>query len=404
MISDYFVLAYKNLKHRGVRSWLTLLGIFIGVTAVVSLISLGNGLEMAVGSQFGISQTELITIQASGAGFGPPGSTSVNSLDLDDLAAVEKVSGVKRSMGRYLRPGKLEYNDKLAFGYITNVPDGENRDFIYDNLDESAVDGRLLKDGDRGKVFLGYNFYVDKVGLDKPITAGKNVLINDKEFEVIGILDKKGSFMFDNAVFMGNSDMDKLLDVGEELDLIIVQPVDVNDMDRLKSDLERALRKSRNVKEGEEDFTVETPEAMMDTVNGVLGGIQAFIIIVASISIFIGAIGIINTMTTSVLERRRDIGIMKSIGARNEDIFMQFFIESSLLGLIGGFVGSVFGILIGVAGTAGIASFLGTDLKPSIDFALIGFTLLGSFLLGGLAGISPAMSAAAQNPVDALRG
>jgi putative ABC transport system permease protein len=153
-----------------------------------------------------------------------------------------------------------------------------------------------------------------------------------------------------------------------------------------------------------EDFSVSTPEASLTTVNNILGGVQAFIVIVASLSIFIGALGIVNTMTTSVLERKKEIGIMKSIGARNQDIFLQFFIESGLLGLLGGIAGAIFGTLIGIFGTLGINNFLGTDIKPTIDFVLIFFSLLGSFIVGALAGIIPAMNAAKQNPVEALQG
>ncbi len=404
MFSDYFILAFKNLKHRGVRSWLTLIGIFIGVTAVVSLISLGNGLEIAVSSQFGITQTELITIQASGAtAMGPPGESVVKPLTIKDLEAIEKISSVKIASKRILQNGKLEYNDRLIFGYIASVPSGKERDFIYEQLNSGAIAGRLLKDSDIGKVFLGYNFYIDKAGLEKKIIPGKKVLIQDKEFEVVGILEKVGNFMFDNAVYMNEKDMEDLFNFGEEYDVILAKPVDKKEIDKTKEDIEKTLRRTRDVKEGEEDFEVSTPEAMIKTVNEVLAAIKAFIVIVASISIFIGAIGIINTMTTSVLERKRDIGIMKSVGARNEDIFFQFLIESSLLGLVGGVVGALIGTLIGVFGTIGIANWLAVDIKPSVDIMLIVFTLLGSFIMGGLAGIAPAMSAAKQNPVDALR-
>jgi putative ABC transport system permease protein len=142
----------------------------------------------------------------------------------------------------------------------------------------------------------------------------------------------------------------------------------------------------------------------MSTLNDILSGVQIFIIIVASISIFIGALGIVNTMTASVLERKKEIGVMKSIGAKNKHIFYQFFVESSLLGLVGGAVGALFGTLIGLIGTQGINAFLGADLVPNINFNLIFFSLLGSFLIGGIAGIVPAMKASRQNPVEALRG
>jgi len=405
MFSDYFKLAFRNLKHRGVRSWLTLLGIFIGVTAVVALISLGNGLQLAVSSQFGVSATELISVQAGGvSGFGPPGTGAVDPLTSKEFDAIEKLSSVKNAVKRYISSGKLEYNKIVIFGYVTNIPNGEDRDFFYEQLEKKPIAGRFLKDGERGKIFLGYNFYVDKVGLDKEIIPGKIVLIQDKKFEVVGILDKKGSFVFDNAVYMNDDDFLELFNYGDKIDIIAVQPTDKNELYRTKADIEKALRKVRDVKEGEENFEVSTPEASLATVNSILGGVKAFIVIIAFISIFIGALGIVNTMTTSVLERKREIGIMKAVGARNSQVFWQFFIESSLLGLLGGIIGATFGTLLGILGVQALNNFLGTELGCNIDFVLIFITLLGSFIIGGVSGIVPAMNAAKQDPVEALRG
>lgn len=404
MLQDYFVLAFKNLRHRGVRSWLTLLGIFIGVAAVISLILLGNGLKMAVAGQFGVSSTEIISVQASGINYGPPGSGDVIPLTVDDMEAIRKLSSVKRVLRKNIVSGKLEYNDKVVFGYATNVPDGDDREFIYDILELEAEFGRLLKDSDSKRVILGNNFYADKVGLDKPVKPGDKVLINDRKFEVIGITKKTGSFMRDNIILMNEKELEDLMGYGDEVDVIAVQPKSKDLVDKTKKDIENLLRARRNVKLGEENFQVSTPEAMMETVNNILGGVQAFIVIVALISIFIGAIGIVNTMTTSVLERKREIGIMKSIGARNSQIFMQFFVESSLLGLTGGIVGIILGMIIGFVGVAGLNNFLGSTIKLNVSFALIFFSLLGSFLIGGLSGIWPAMNASKQNPVEAIRG
>ncbi|MCA9487767.1 MAG: ABC transporter permease [Nanoarchaeota archaeon] len=405
MIQEYFILAFKNLKHRGVRSWLTLIGIFIGVAAVVSLISLGNGLQLAVSSQFGVSQTELISVQAGGlSSFGPPGSGVVDPLTEDDVKAIKELSSVKRAVARHIESGKLEYNNKEVFGYATNIPSGDDRQFIYDQLGDETIAGRLLKDEDSKKVVLGYNFYVDKVGLDKEVIPGKKVLINNVSFEVIGVLDKKGSFIFDNAVFMNDKDIKDLFEIENEVDVIAVQAVDKDNLEKTKEDIEKLMRKRRNVKVGEENFEVSTPEASLESIKGILGGVQAFIVIVASISIFIGALGIVNTMTTSVLERKKEIGIMKAIGATNNQIFYQFFIEAGLLGLIGGFVGAVFGTLLGVLGTIAINNFIGAEVGLNIKFGLIFFSLLGSFLIGAVAGIVPALNASKQNPVEAIRG
>ena len=405
MFLDYFTLSFKNLKHRGIRSWLTLLGIFVGVAAVIALMSLGAGLQLAVSSQFGIATTEVITVQAGGvSGYGPPGSFVVTPLDIDDLAAIRRLGSVETAIRRNVGSVKIEYNDIVSFEYAASIPNGEDRKFVYEQFDGDPILGRFLKDSDSKKIFLGYNYYAKKEDWGKELIPGKNVLINDEKFEVVGILEKKGSFIFDNAVFMNDEDMANLLEYGDEVDVILVQPKDKENLDKTKEDIEKLLRDKRGVKIGEEDFEVSTPEASLATVNSVLNGVQIFIILVTSISIFIGALGIVNTMTTSVLERKKEIGIMKAIGARNSQIFFQFFIESGLLGLIGGLVGVLFGTLAGIGGIQGLNSFLNTELKFVANYLLMFWTLLGSFCIGALAGIVPAMNAARQNPVEALRG
>jgi putative ABC transport system permease protein len=404
VLLDYFRLAFRNVKKRGIRSWLTLLGIFIGITAVVSLISLGNGLKLAVNSQFGISSTEVITIQAGGVNaFGPPGTGVVNPLTVDDMDEVKKLSSVKRVIRRNIPTIKLEYNDRLVIGVAMNIPDGEDRKFVYEVLDVKAEFGRLLKDGDVNKVVLGHNFGADKVGLDKPMRSGDKVLINNKSFEVVGITVKKGSFIFDNIVHLNEKPLDDLVNYGDEIDVIVAQAKSKDSIDKTKEDIEKKLRKTRDVKKGEEDFSVSTPEAALSTVNAVLAGVQAFVVIIASLSILVGGLGIVNTMTTSVLERKREIGIMKAIGAKNSDIFIQFFIESGLLGLVGGIVGVILGVALGFLGTQGINGFIGAETQPEISFVLIVASLIGSFFVGAIAGIVPAMRAAKENPVEALR-
>ena len=410
MLGDYFSFSIKNLKHRGVRSWLTLLGIFIGIAAVVALITLGNGLQAAVSAQFGVSSTEVISVQAGGLNaYGPPGSGVVNPLTIDDVEAIGKLSTVVRAMRRNIPSGRLEFNDRAIFGSAISMPSGEDREYAHEVLELEAEVGRLLKDGDRNRVMLGYNFLADTVGLEKPIKVGDKISIQGealitRDYEVVGIVKKKGSLIIDNMVFMNEDALEDLMGYGDNVDLIAVQVKSKDLMDKTKEDIEKLLRKRRDVKVGEEDFEVSTPQAMLATVNTVLGAVQAFILVIASISIIVGAIGIVNTMTTSVLERRREIGIMKAIGATNHHVFMQFMIESGLMGLIGGAAGAAVGMAIGIAGTAGIGNFIGSEIPLTINWILIFFSLVGSFLVGAGAGIVPAMQAAKQNPVDALRG
>jgi putative ABC transport system permease protein len=405
MKTDYYVLAWKNVKRRGVRSWLTLLGIIIGITAVVSLISLGDGLKTAVNSQFGIGATELISVQAGGiTAFGPPGSGVVTPLTLDDVDAIERLSTVETAIGRNIETVKVEYNNILNIGFAASIPEGIKGNKIYEYLEIDTVEGRLIFDGDTNKIVLGNDFlYGEKNGFNKPIHTGDSITLQDREFRVVGIMQKKGSFILDQAILVMETPLRELMNSGESVDLIVVKIKDKDLMDNAEIEIEKLLRERRDVKEGEEDFEVSTPQATLESVNQVLAGIQIFIVLIASIAIFVGAVGIVNTMTTSVLERVKEIGIMKAIGARNSDIFFQFFIEAGLLGFIGGIVGVCLGLGIGFVGIQGINSFIGATTSMKLNLPLIFGTLIGSFLIGSISGIAPALKAANLNPVEALR-
>lgn len=403
MISDYFLLGFKNLKRRGIRSWLTLLGIFIGIATVVALISLGQGLQAAVNAQFGVSSTEVITIQAGGLTYGPPGSGVVNPLTTGDVDAIEKLDTVELAIARNMPTTKIEFNDIVNFGTSVSVPSGDDRDFVYEAMEIEPEAGRLLKDTDTQKVMLGYNFYSESTSFEKPIRPGNSIMLQDKEFDVVGITEKKGSFILDNVVYVNDAALEDLMDYGDEVDIVVAKVKHKELMDRAKEDIEDVLRQRRDVDKGEEDFTVETPEAAMETVNQVLAGVQIFVILIASISILVGAIGIVNTMTTSVIERKKEIGIMKAVGAKNSDVFMQFFVEAGLLGFIGGLAGIIMGLIIGFSGIIAINGFIGAEIKPVINLFLIFGALIGSFLIGSISGIIPAMRAAKQHPVEALR-
>ena len=142
MLFDYFILAWTNLTHKKLRSWLTIIGIFIGVVAVVSLISLGDGLRAAINSQFGISSTEVITVQAGGlTGYGPPGTGVTKPLMQSDVDAIGRLGTVERAVRRNVVNVKTEFNDKASFGYATNIPDGADRQFIYDQAELEPLVG-----------------------------------------------------------------------------------------------------------------------------------------------------------------------------------------------------------------------------------------------------------------------
>lgn len=404
MLKDYFIFSVKNLRNRKLRSWLTMIGIIIGIAAVVSLIGLGQGLKVTISSQFGNMGTDKLAVMASG-GFGPPGTAVVKPLTKDNLKKIENVKGVKIAAGRLIRAGKLEYNNHASFGMAASMAERDARKLIESALNLEAEKGRLLRDGDNKKTVLGSNLGEENAGFGKQIVVGSQVLIQDKKFEVIGILEKKGSFLIDNIVLIEEDDMREILDIpDDEYDVIAVQVHPNADIQSLQEDIEKLMRKERDVKKGEEDFTVQTPQALLEQVNSTLFAVQLFVYIIASISILVGGIGIMNTMFTSVLERTKEIGIMKSIGARNSSIFSLFFIESGLIGSIGGIIGAAFGIAIAM-GLAFIGRLaLGSDLiRADISIWLVLGSIFGSFALGSIFGIIPAVKASKLSPVDALR-
>ncbi|MFC1800626.1 ABC transporter permease [Nanoarchaeota archaeon] len=406
MLADYIRIVFNALRRRKTRSWLTMIGIFIGIAAVVSLIGLGEGLRTAITSQFGFLGSDLVSIQASGLQYGPPGTGAATPLSDDIVDEVSKVTGVEIAINRYIESGTMEFNNRQAIGMAMSTPEGEKRKIFEEMFNLKTESGRLLKDGDGKKVMLGNNFKEDDI-FGKGINSGDRVLINNIQFEVVGILEKKGSFLFDSTVIINEQvlvDDIKNPDTKGTVNVIGVKVKNEEEMPRIIKDIEKIMRKERGVKEGEEDFSVESAQNTIETLNSTLFAVQLFVYIIAGISLLVGGIGIMNTMYTAVVERTKEIGIMKSIGARNKDIFMLFFIESGLLGITGGIIG----ITIGVSLALGLAFLgsraLGSELiQAQINTSLIIGALLFSFIVGSIAGITPALRASKLHPVDALR-
>ena len=159
MLSDYFTLAFKNVRKRGIRSWLTMLGIFLGIATVVSLISLGAGLKTAITGQFTSLSTNILTISSASTGFGPPGATAVRKLNDNDLEIIENTPGVSLIIPRLVRIVKVEYNKIVQFRYIGSIPKKQEQiDELVKAFDIKTQEGKFLKAGDRGKIILGNDF------------------------------------------------------------------------------------------------------------------------------------------------------------------------------------------------------------------------------------------------------
>jgi len=399
-------MAIDNLRHRGIRSWLTIIGVFIGIAAVVSLISLGQGLQDAVTGQFKTLSGDNLIIQSSSSAsyLGPPGSTAVRKLNEHDLDVIKSVQGIEFVIPRLVRSVKLEYNDVSKFKYVASLPENQQEiDYIYNTMDLQVSEGRLLKLGDKRKLVIGSNF-IGEDEFEKPVKRGSNLKIQNDSFEVIGVIAKTSSLEVNNAALVMEDDLEGALGVDDEIDLILVKVSNKDRTEQVAELIEKEMRRDRNEKEGEEDFSVQTPVKALESISLILNIINLVVTGIALISLILGGIGIANTMYTSVLERRKDIGIMKAVGSTNFEILKIFVVESGLMGLVGGIAGAIVGLAFAFLVSFAANSYLGQELlKVTISFPLL-FAAIGfSFLIGLISGLSPAYQASHLRPVEALR-
>ncbi len=401
-IKDLFQLALTNLTHRKMRSWLTLIGIMAGIAAVIALISLGQGLQNAVNDQFNSLGTDKFSIRGAGGGFGPPGTNAVGKITDHDINLIQRIPGIENVAGRYFKPVELEFANNKEAVFVSSIPsDKKSSELAIDFYNFKIDEGRLIKYDDSKKIFIS-----SEVSLfdNRKIHAGDKVKINDEMFLVIGVAKKKGNPIFDNTILMTEKDLGQIVPLDGNYGVLGVQIDPTYDLNELVSIVEEKMRKDRKEKLGEETFEVSTPQEFLDSVNNILMTIKILLIAIASISLLVGAIGIANTMFTSVLERNKEIGIMKAIGARNRDVLLIFLIESGLLGLVGGLIGVIIGSLIAKGVEYGAAIALGdTILKANFSPLVIISMLLFAFILGSLSGVLPAKKAASLRPVDSLR-
>ncbi len=407
-----FQLALNILIHSKLRSWLTIIGIIIGIAAIVSIVSISIGAKQQLEDRLGNLGADILTISpgfsraAGNFGFdegGPFGreDTSSNSesknLTARDLVVLRNINNVKYVMGGVSSRGDLTYLTKTATVSVSGVDETIWKDITTEEL----ASGRMLTNGDSYSIVIGDRLASSTFD-DIPLNS--KVTIEGKTFKVVGILTDG------NSVYMPIQTARNVFDdIGaEEFDSISVKIKDVGLADETVSNITKKLMMARGIlKETEKDFTVSNPATMQATMQSTIDSMSLFLGAIAAISLLVGAIGIANTMFTSVLEKTKEIGIMKAIGARNKDILTIFLINSGLIGLVGGIGGIILGVfasgLIGsmVSGTSGGISrmFGSTAITPGLLITALSF----SIIIGMIAGAIPAYRASKLKPVDALR-
>lgn len=400
MIEEYIRLVFINLKNRKLRSVLTIIGIFIGIAAVVSLISITEGVNFAVKEQFErIGADKIIIMPGSGEGLFFGIGFAPKPLTKEEVEKVSKVRGVDVASGVLYRTTKVYFNNKAKSVFVVGI-DERTMEVVKTMQQYELEKGRDFI-SNRFEAIVGHDFAYEI--FDKEVKIGSEIKIEGYNFKVVGILKKIGARNDDRSVIISLDNAEKIFNIKDEVSIIVAKIKENENLEKVANDIREKIRKFRNEKRGEESFQVQTSQQLLNRIQQILGMFQILLVGIAAISLIVGGVGIMNTQYTSVLERTREIGIMKAIGASNKDIMLIFLIEAGFIGLFGGIIGCIFGIVIAkiIEIYASASGFV--VLKAYISAYLILFSILFSFFVGAISGFAPALRAAKLPPAEALR-
>ena len=396
---DSILYSLRNLNHRKGRSFLTVFSILVGIATIFIFISFGLGLYEYVDSFTTGSSADKLLIMAKGAGV--PGLDDSIKITEDDLRVVLRSDGIIDATPLYYDVAKVEKGKESKYAYITSY-DPKHQEMVFELFQAGIEKGRFLSSGDSGVVLLGYNYMLPNKIFERPFEINEKVEINGEKFKIIGFIEAIGNPQDDSNIYVTNDQFEKMFPDKDTYAEIIAK-AEINNMEQTIYNVEKNLRKERGLDKGKEDFYVQSFEDLIESFSGALNIIIGFIILIAFISIIVSAVNTINTMITSVLERYKEIGILKSIGARNSEIFGIFLFESAFLGLLAG----VLGVLLGW-GITSLANVILENLgwgflSPSTNILIFIGCILFAVFTGAISGVVPAIRAARTNTVDALR-
>ena len=400
MYKESFLMAWASLIANKLRSILTMLGIIIGVAAVIALVSIGNGVKQDIQDSISSLGSNLLMVMP-GAPRTPgvrPTAGSQKTLKVSDYEAIAKLDGVKAASpytaGSYVAIYQSKNWTTSVSGVNYNFQDVNNW-----NMEEGRfISEKNVQNRERIAV-VGQTVVKNLFAGEDPV--GKEIRVQNIPFRVIGVLESKGNGTMgndqDDAIFIPYTTAMERVEGVDYLRMVYVVAKDESGIDRLQSDIENLLRVRHGIKDPELDnFNIQNMKSIMDTMEQTTGTLTLFLGAVAAISLVVGGIGIMNIMLVSVTERTREIGIRKALGATYNVIVTHFLIEAVVISLMGGIIG----IALGIGASHLIGTLSGMSTVISIPTIILSFGF--SMAIGLVFGIYPARKAAKLNPIDAL--
>ncbi len=448
-------IALSMVKANKLRSWLTIIGVIIGIASVMAIVTTGEYFEKEVTETLEGFGGDTITIVASipfqitdeeyivedsedleessedsgesseliveteeseeeaetdpsySVEFEPIEEAELTKMDIFTLRSIPAIEYININVEQ---GAELEFGGESTQVWIKGVDPGVWPEIARKDLEQ----GRMLKAGDRNVVVLSNE--LAKETFEKEIRLNQMILLNDRSYRVVGILAKNSGLLgglnglFGSSIYMPYQDVYSLSSDDDlpEIERDVYSAIEVKlykgaDYDSALQEIESKLRLSRRVNEDTQDFYINSDKEAIENARKLINGLTAFLAFIAGISLLVGSTGIANTMFTSVLEKTKEIGIMKAIGAKNRDIMLIFLCNSAMISLVGGIIG----ILLGTAAVQAVLLFLSIKMNAPFEFALsLKATFIATFvsvIVGLIAGLVPAKNASELKPVDALR-
>ncbi len=386
-------LVLANLRSRPLRAWLTIVGIVIGVAAIIALITISFGLRNAITTQFEAFGTNRIMIMPKG--FVIPGTSS--GLTADDAERLDKNHVTEYAIPYLMDMTQITYKGDTAAGYLMGVP-AKYAERMLDDFDMDMEEGRPLQSQDVSAAIIG-PLLGDSL-FERDIRVNDVLYLDDHKVRVVGIFEPIGNPEDDSSMMIPMDLAREVFDEDESvsyIDLTVKDGISIDDaVKAVEKDLDRA--------HDAEDYMVLTPDQLLEQFGSILTVIEVVIVGIAAISLLVGGVGIMNSMFTSVLERTKEIGILKAVGAGRKHIMALFIAEAAVVALVGGIIGILFGLgLSYLIQLAAMASDWSGMLRITIEPWLVLFGLGFALVTGVLSGLLPAVQAAKLQPVDALR-